>query len=257
MEESRLKQLAAALVEGAAALSEVARTASRNKKSIDGHGFYADKFHDELVKLERAEREVMPVLETITGFDPAPLRCHLATVKATNTDLRSRDEARKQIRLICETEVLPQLSNLSSPVKPSSEPVLPAAIFAAAPSYLQRTLMQANGCYVNRWFDAASVMIRKLVENLIIDVYEKHGKQSEIKGSDGVYFMLSGLVTEILNQKHWQLQRETKQTLPAIKKLGDRAAHSRRYEATRQDIDAVLPGLRAAVDDLLHLAGHK
>jgi hypothetical protein len=69
--------------------------------------------------------------------------------------------------------------------------------------------------------------------------------------------MLSGLITAILNQTHWQLQRETKASLPEIKKLGDRAAHNRRYEATRQDFDKILPGLRATVDDLLHLAGYK
>lgn len=132
----------------------------------------------------------------------------------------------------------------------------PTVLGTTAPSYLRRTLLQANGCYEKRWFDASSVMIRKLVENLIIDVYEKDKKQTEIQ-QNGEYFMLSGLITAMLNQTHWTLQRETKRSLPDIKKLGDRAAHNRRYEATRQDIDQLLAGLRATVDDLLHLAGHK
>ena len=106
------------------------------------------------------------------------------------------------------------------------------------------------------WFDASSVMIRKLVENLIIDVYEKNQKQAEIQ-KNGEYIMLAGLIIAILNQTHWPLQRETKTSLPDIKRLGDRGAHNPRYEATRQDIDQLLPGLRATVDDLLHLAGHK
>jgi hypothetical protein len=259
MDEPRVKELTAALVSGAAELYDIASKAAGSKQSITGTSRYANRFHDAVVKLAGVEREVMPVIETIAAFDPAPLRRHLATAKSTSasTDLRARDHVRKQVRLICETEVLPHLGNLSAPVTPSSEPVLPAAVFATAPSYLQRTVLQANGCYVNRWYDAASVMIRRLVENLIIDVYEAKGKQSEIKDSDGMYLMLGGLVTAILNQTHWELQRETKQTLPAIKKLGDRAAHSRRYEATKQDIDSVLSGLRSTVDDLLHLAGHK
>jgi len=130
MEESRAKQLAVALVSGATELYETARKAARANHSIAGIGFYANKFHDALVKLAGVESEVMPVVETITGFDSAPLRRHLATAKATNTDLRARDEARKQVRLICETEVLPRLGNLSGPVQPSSEPVLAASIFA-------------------------------------------------------------------------------------------------------------------------------
>ena len=72
-----------------------------------------------------------------------------------------------------------------------------------------------------------------------------------------LYLMLSGLIGAILKQTHWPLGRETKKSLPALKQLGDRAAHNRRYEATKQDIDQLLPGLRATVDDLLHLAGHK
>ena len=257
MDEARAKQLAAALSTGADELHRLARTAARSKQSIAGTGFYANKFHDAVVMLTGLENQILPVIETITAFDPALLRRHLANVKSMSADLRIRDDARKQVRLICETEVLPRMGNLSGPVQPGSEPVLAASIFAQAPSYLQRTVLQANGCYEKRWFEAASVMIRRLVEHLIIDVYEEHQNQSEITDSDGSYLMLNGLVKAISSQTHWSLQRETKQTLPAIKRLGDRAAHSRRYEATRQDIDNVLSGLRSTVDDLLHLAGHK
>ena len=107
-------------------------------------------------------------------------------------------DANKEIRLICETEILPNIQNLTSPQQPSSEMVLPSSVLAKAPKYLQRSLLQANCCYEQRWFDASSVMIRKLVENLIIEVYEKHGKQAEIQ-KDGDYLMLSGLVTAMLN----------------------------------------------------------
>jgi hypothetical protein len=159
--------------------------------------------------------------------------------------------------MICEVEIEPNLGDLLSPTQPASEPILAAAVVAKAPTYLQRALLQANGCYEKRWYEAASVMIRKLVENLIIDVYEHHKNEGEIKNKDGDYLMLSGLITAILNQKHWSLQRETKRSLPDIKNLGDRAAHNRRYEASRPDIDKILPGLRATVDDLLHLAEYK
>ena len=235
---------------------DIARTAFRNKKSLST-GFYADRFHDEVVKLTKVENLIVPTIQAISGFAPAPLLGHLVTVKSTSLAISDRDTARKQITLICETQVLPNISNLGTPTQPSSEPVLAATVLGPkAPTYLQRTVLQANGCYEKRWFDASSVMIRKLVENLIIDVYENHSKQSEIQ-QGGDYFMLSGLITAILGQNHWPLQRETKKSLPDIKKLGDRAAHNRRYEANRQDIDQLLGGLRATVDDLLHLAGHK
>jgi hypothetical protein len=256
MDEARAKQLVAAFVVGAEALNEIARTAARNRQSIASSGPYGQRFHKEVVKLTGVEKLITPILHLIDGFDPASVLNHLSVLKSTSSSMRQRDEARKSVRLICETEIIPNLSNLSSPTQPTAEPVLAAAVLAKAHTYLQRTLLQANGTYEKRWFDASSVMIRKLVENLIIDVYEHHGKQAEAQ-KDGEYFMLNGLVTALLSQKHWTLQRETKKSLPEIKKLGDRAAHNRRYEATRQDIDQILPGLRATVDDLLHLSGQK
>jgi len=256
MDEARATQLVNAVVTGSNALSQIAQTALRNRKSLTGTGPYAEKFHEAVIKLIGVEKLIMPVIAAISGLDPAPLQQHLALLKSTTATERARVDANKQVRLVCETEILPNIHNLKTPQQPSSESVLPAAVLAKAPTYLQRSLLQANGSYEQRWFDASSVMIRKLVENLIIDVYEKHGKEAEIK-KDGDYLMLSGLITAILNQNHWQLQRETKRELPEIKKLGDRAAHNRRYEAQRQDIDQIRSGLRATVDDLLHLAGYK
>jgi hypothetical protein len=40
-----------------------------------------------------------------------------------------------------------------------------------------------------------------------------------------------------------------------MESLGDRAAHARRYIATKQDVDKVISGLRVVVEELLHLAG--
>jgi hypothetical protein len=256
MDEERAKKMVHALVAGAKNLNEIARTAQRNRKSISSTGFYADRFHNESVKLAAVERATADVLQSIDGFDRDPLLRHLAVVKSTGASLKERETARRQIEMVCTADVLPNVGNLSSPSRSASESILPAAVLATAPTYLQRSLLQANGCYERRWFDAASVMVRKLVENLIIDVYERNGKADEIK-KDGEYHMLAGLITAILNQSHWQLQRETKRELPEIKRLGDRAAHNRRYQATKQDIDQVRTGLRATVDDLLHLAHYK
>jgi hypothetical protein len=254
--EERAKILVDAITNGAAALGQIAQTARRNGKSLRGAGTYAKRFGDEVIKVTKVETLLSPVVGSIEEVDLQEFIGTIAVIKAPETGAADRAGALHRLRLMCEASILPNLTNLSSPVMPRGEAVLPAAVLANAPKYLQRTLLQVNGCYENRWYDAGSVMIRKLLENLIIDVYEKHRRQSEIQ-TNGEYFMLAGLVTAILTQDSWSLQRETKRTLPDIKKLGDRAAHNRRYEATRQDIDAIRSGLRAAIDDLLHLAGHK
>jgi hypothetical protein len=257
MEEAAAKKAIADLLAQSKGIVDTARTAHRNRHSLGGTGFYAEKFHDRVVKLTSIEKALVPVLAALDEFDPTTAVKNLQVLRSAGSDVRARDAAYKSLRLIFESEVLPQLSNLTTPATPAKEGVLPSSVVSTAPNYLQRILLQANGCYEQRWYDACSVMIRKLIESLIIEVYENHGKGDEVR-KDGDYLMLSGLIHHMLNiQKYWSLQRETKRELPELKKLGDRAAHNRRYQTTRQDIDQIRSGLRAAVDDLLHLAGFK
>jgi hypothetical protein len=137
---------------------------------------------------------------------------------------------------------------------PKTEQVLPNAVVAKTRGYYVRIIQQANGCYENGWFDACSVMIRKIVEILIIEVYEENGKALEIKDGGGNFFMLSDLIATILKDSTWNLGRESKACLPLIKQMGDHAAHNRRYVATKTDVDKILPGLRIVADELLHVA---
>lgn len=140
---------------------------------------------------------------------------------------------------------------------PKTEQVLSHSVVERTRGYLETVIQQANGSYEHNWFDSCSVMIRKFVEILIIEVYEAHNKASEIKDRNGDFLMLGDLVSCILKETGWNLQRETKRVLPEIKSLGDRSAHNRRYIAKKADVDKVIPGLRVLADDLLHLANLK
>lgn len=137
--------------------------------------------------------------------------------------------------------------------QPTTEQVLPLDVVKGTRTYLEQIVNQANGCYEKGWYDACSVMIRKLVEVLIIAVYESKGEADAIK-KDGNFLMLSGLIDDIATRHSWNLGRETKAALPLLKSLGDRSAHNRHYLARKADVDKVLPGLRVAVEDLLHHA---
>ena len=102
--------------------------------------------------------------------------------------------------------------------------------------------------------------MRKLIEILIIACYENKSRESEITGNDGNFLMLGNLVDKILSDSgtHWNLGRETKKSLPQIKILGDRSAHTRRYLSTKQDVDKVInTGFRVTVEELLNLTGYK
>lgn len=120
--------------------------------------------------------------------------------------------------------------------------------------YLERIVHQINGSYENGWYDASAVMVRRLVETLIIEVYETNQRASEIKDSNGDFLFLSDLISKILGDPHFNLSRSVKKALPELKDVGDKSAHSRFYTAHRGDIEKLAPLLRNVVQELIALA---
>jgi len=241
-------------------LVDVAKTAQRNKKSLSGDNFYGQKFHGFVV----ATRSVMARLDKVLGATSIDstawddLRSCVNTLCSTSAKPNAEASALKQIKLLTETVVKPSLEGMTASPIPESEQVLPLEVVKNTRNYFTKVITQANGCYEHQWFDACSVMIRRFVETLIVELYAAKGKAGEIQDSNGDFYMLQKLIDATLNEKKtWNLGRETKKTLPLVKKLGDRAAHNRRYVATKIDVDEIIPGLRVVADDLLHLAGIK
>jgi len=121
--------------------------------------------------------------------------------------------------------------------------------------YIERVVYQINGAYENGWFDACAVMMRRLLETLIIECFEAHKIASKIKDPrTGDFYYLSDLVAKAVNESTWNLGRNTKRGLPRLKAIGDQSAHSRRYNAHREDIDKLLADFRTACQELIYLA---
>lgn len=239
------------------ALCATAKTAEKNGKGLSGDNFYSNKFHEHVVKVTKCVARLKHLIhsavdaKSVTEFEAA-----LATITATSKKSKERSDAAKRIDLLSHTTLIPALASSSEPSL-KEERVLPLAVVKGTRGYLEKVTVQANACYENKCYDACSVMLRKLVEILIIEVYESKQRSSDIKNGAGEFFMLRDLVTKILGETAWNLGRETKQSLPQLKSLGDRSAHTRHYVATKGDVDNLLSGLRVVVDDLLHLSGLK
>ena len=56
----------------------------------------------------------------------------------------------------------------------SKQLVIPTALVRGTRGYIERVANQVNGAYENGWYDACAVMIRRLLETLIIEAFEKH-----------------------------------------------------------------------------------
>lgn len=138
---------------------------------------------------------------------------------------------------------------------PPTDSVLPLELFFDTRQYLERVVHQANAAFDNALYDCCSVMLRRVAETLIIEVYENDGREAEIQDGAGNYEFLSALVNHIKADKQISLSRNTRTALDDMKRLGDLSAHNRRYNAVQNDIERVRDGMRTASQELLVLSG--
>lgn len=120
--------------------------------------------------------------------------------------------------------------------------------------YITDIVHQINLTYEATCYDACFVMIRRLIETLIIEVYTAKGITHKIKNSSEDFLQLGDLISTIIKEPQCNLTRNAKRGLEKGKFTGDLSAHNRYYIANREDIDEGTTALRATVKELLHHA---
>ncbi len=120
---------------------------------------------------------------------------------------------------------------------------LPEQVWIRTREYVEEIAAQLNGCFQFGFFDAASVMVRRLIETLIIESYEKLGRTSEVRDASGHYLMLNALINAAVGHMPIGLGRDSERALRAVKELGDRSAHNRRFLAVKADLEKVQSGV--------------
>ena len=132
--------------------------------------------------------------------------------------------------------------------------VLPIESFQGKRIYLERMVNQINGSYDYGFYDACAVMIRRLMESLIIEIFFNKNRVSEIK-SNNVIISLDKLINKVINDNQIHLGRNTPKGMNFIKDLGDTAAHDSIYITRKEDIDDNKNNIRKTINELLVLAG--
>lgn len=120
-------------------------------------------------------------------------------------------------------------------------------------SYIISILNQINTSYNIKNYDCVAVMVRRLMESLIIDIYILEGKSKEIKNGDS-FMMLEKLIVKFVKDQIVVLSRSLPKNMLKIKDLGDRAAHDRTYITSQLDIDDNKTVIRVTITELLKLA---
>lgn len=134
-----------------------------------------------------------------------------------------------------------------------SDKLYPQELFRNTRSYVFEIAKEASICYDKALYNASSVMIRRLLETLIIEAFERKGLVSKLKDANNNFYYLSDLIRISIGEPALGLSRNVKVGLPILKNLGDLSAHSRRYLAKKSDIDNKIDDIRVVIGELLNI----
>lgn len=141
-----------------------------------------------------------------------------------------------------------------------AEGYVPEAVWIDTRDYIEKVCRQLNGCFAHAYYDGAFVMLRRLLETLIIEAYDHLNRREEIDDGSGNPLPFGKLVERAKgenNHKGLSMGRNTKNALAEVKKLGDRSAHDRRFNACAADLTKIQVDVRAGVQDLIQVASLK
>lgn len=135
--------------------------------------------------------------------------------------------------------------------------LIPNDIVIGTRDYIVKITREINATYATACYTACFVLVRRLLETLIIECYERHGISHKIKDNSGNYKPLSDLITLFLNEPIWNIPRDVRRFLHEVKTHGDNAAHNRYFIAYREDIEKMRVPIRFCVQALIYIAGYK
>ncbi len=147
----------------------------------------------------------------------------------------------------------PQASLPGQQTAPSRSYFIDPDIFKDCPPFIKHLEPQINGCWDRQWYEACALTIRRLLESLIIHVYEKRGWTGEIRGPDG-YLKLQKSVDKVCGDGRVGLGKKAKEGLVHLKQIGDIAAHDFRVRVRRSDLEQKRTELRLACERLIFIA---
>lgn len=226
---------------------KVARTAKRNRASLTGLNFYANK----MAKLRTDATIAFKELGEPSVGDITAVAELLETVFSSTSDLRERTGAANDLVHEIRTQKWRTTAGGTS-----GADLFPQSLLTKTQrGYIITVGRQMNGCFESGFYDASAVMMRRLLETAIIEAFESKSLEAKIKNSQGGFFQLTDLIKAALSETAWNLSRGTQLALPRLRDIGHMSAHSRRFTAQRSDVAKVEADCRVAIEEFLHIAG--
>jgi Domain of unknown function (DUF4145) len=151
---------------------------------------------------------------------------------------------------------LPDLDG-SQPAMDHTSGYLPEPIWKNTRGYIEGVCRELNGSFHHAYYNAAAVLLRRILETLIIEAYEHLGRDTEIKDRVGNYLMLSDLAERACGEnghKGINLGRDSKKALKEARSVGNWSAHARRFLAHAGDLTTFQNEVRFLAQELIQIA---
>ena len=205
----------------------VTKKAKRQKKSLAGDNFYANK----LATLRADATNVFRSLAPTSAGDSSAIAELMESVFSATAAAKARAASCQELCYNLRTTW-----RLATAPK-EDEGLFPLSLLSKANrGYLVSVGRQMNGAYSMNWYDASAVMMRRLIEIALIEAFEAKGVAAKIKDSSGNYLQLSDLISKALAEPSFSLSRNVKKALPALRDLGHMSAHGRYFTAQKGDV---------------------
>jgi hypothetical protein len=137
---------------------------------------------------------------------------------------------------------------------PVVDAILPTSMTLGGRKHLEAIRREINGAYEYGFYNSCAVMCRRLAEMLLIEAFQAAGQIDAIRDGQGHLLTFGEILTVLKAQSVVKLSRGAPKALDRLKQTGDGAAHSRHYNASRNDIDDLNPSFRQVISELSILA---
>lgn len=140
------------------------------------------------------------------------------------------------------------------PEEAYADDILPFDLYKNTRQNIEKIGDQINKSFYYGIYDAAAVLMRRLVEMLLILAFQASNEETKILSVDGNYLQLSQIINEAVQNKTLALSRNAKSYLGLFKEKGDLSAHNPFHITLKKDLELLQPKFRHLVQELLYKA---
>jgi len=160
--------------------------------------------------------------------------------------------AKKIASAIQQDVITEDLICIEEPERARSQ-IIPENLAKTSQQYVQKIIREINGTYEKGYFTACAVMIRRLLETLMIEAFEKKGLASLIKDNNE-YKTAEKIRNKLLENPFGNISRNAKRALQNkdLFELGNKCAHDRFFIARKSDIDGIKGEARNLIEYLIY-----